>query len=148
MKIVTVVGARPQFVKAAALSRALGSIAGVEEIVVHTGQHHDAAMSQVFSGLILLPLALANPPQGEVTGLVLLCLAGLGVLSSGIAYMLYFRLLADVGATRALTVTFLNPVFAVLWAALFLGESLTLTMVAGGALVLAGTWMVVSRRAG
>ncbi len=107
-----------------------------------------AAMSQVFSGLILLPLALANPPQGEVTGLVLLCLAGLGVLSSGIAYMLYFRLLADVGATRALTVTFLNPVFAVLWAALFLGESLTLTMVAGGALVLAGTWMVVSRRAG
>ena len=105
-----------------------------------------AAMSQVCSGLILLPLALANPPQAEVTGLVLLCLVGLGVLSSGWAYMLYFRLLADVGATRALTVTFLNPVFAVLWAALFLGEALTLTMVGGGALVLAGTWMVVSRR--
>lgn len=61
MKIVTVVGARPQFVKAAALSRALGSIAGVEEVVVHTGQHHDAAMSQVFFD------QLGMPPRGTIS---------------------------------------------------------------------------------
>jgi UDP-N-acetylglucosamine 2-epimerase len=47
MKVLTVVGARPQFVKAAAVSQALGS-AGIQECLVHTGQHYDHAMSQVF----------------------------------------------------------------------------------------------------
>ncbi|HEX6606548.1 MAG TPA: UDP-N-acetylglucosamine 2-epimerase (non-hydrolyzing), partial [Chloroflexia bacterium] len=48
MKIVTVVGARPQFIKAAPLSRALRAEPGVQEVLVHTGQHYDDAMSAVF----------------------------------------------------------------------------------------------------
>ena len=47
-KIVTVVGARPQFIKAAAISRVLRARPGVEELLVHTGQHYDDNMSQVF----------------------------------------------------------------------------------------------------
>ena len=49
-------------------------------------------------------------------------LLALGVLCSGIAYLIYFRLIAEVGRASALTVTFLNPLFGILWGALFLGE--------------------------
>lgn len=76
MKIVTVLGARPQFIKAAALSRALGLVAGVEEVVVHTGQHHDAAMSQVFfDQLGMRPpghhLGISGGTHGAMTGRML-----------------------------------------------------------------------------
>ena len=67
----------------------------------------------------------------------------LGLVCGAIAYLLYFRLIADIGATRALTVTYLIPVFGVLWGALFLGEALTLPMLAGGVLVILGTVLVL-----
>jgi drug/metabolite transporter (DMT)-like permease len=66
----------------------------------------------------------------------------LGVLCSGIAYILYFRLIEEVGTTSALTVTFLNPVFGILWGALFLGEVVGWYTVAGSAIVLVGTALV------
>lgn len=64
---------------------------------------------------------------------------GLGIACTGIAYILFFRLIAHVGPTRAVSVTFLVPVFGVLWGILFLGEQLTLNMVAGCAVILLGT---------
>jgi drug/metabolite transporter (DMT)-like permease len=67
----------------------------------------------------------------------------LGVVCTGVAYLLYFRLIGDVGPARALTVTFLIPVFGMLWGALFLGEAITATMVGGGALVLVGTALIL-----
>src|SRR4029079_12257824 len=57
------------------------------------------------------------------------------------AYLLYFRLIADVGPARALTVTFLIPLFGVLWGVLFLGEPVAIGMLSGCALILAGTWL-------
>jgi drug/metabolite transporter (DMT)-like permease len=67
----------------------------------------------------------------------------LGLVCSGIAYLLYFRLIADIGATGALTVTYLIPVFGLLWGVLFLGETISLSMLAGAALVVLGTVFVL-----
>jgi drug/metabolite transporter (DMT)-like permease len=60
-------------------------------------------------------------------------------ICTALAYLLYFRLLARVGPARAVTVTYLVPMFATVWGALLLGEVFTLRMGLGGAIVLAGT---------
>lgn len=76
MKIVTVIGARPQFIKASVVSRALASRSGVEEFIVHTGQHFDANMSAVFFDQLGLPrpgcqLDINGGSHGEMTGRML-----------------------------------------------------------------------------
>jgi UDP-GlcNAc3NAcA epimerase len=76
LRILTVVGARPQFVKAAAMSRAIAAHDGVSEILVHTGQHFDAGMSQIFfDDLGLAPprvnLGIHGGGHGEMTGRML-----------------------------------------------------------------------------
>ena len=63
----------------------------------------------------------------------------LALVCSGIAYLLYFRLIANVGPTRAMTVTFLLPALGMMWGALFLDETVTLPMLAGALLIIAGT---------
>jgi drug/metabolite transporter (DMT)-like permease len=65
--------------------------------------------------------------------------AALAALCTGLAYLLYFRLIARLGAARAISVTYLIPVFGLAWGALFLGERVTPLMLMGGAVVLAGT---------
>lgn len=59
-KVITVVGARPQFIKAAAVSRAITSSGSVEELIVHTGQHYDPAMSDVFFQQMSIPKPAYN----------------------------------------------------------------------------------------
>jgi drug/metabolite transporter (DMT)-like permease len=101
-----------------------------------------AAGNQLGAALILLPLLPLLPPLAAPSLLVLANLLGLALLASGVAFLLYFRLIADVGATRALTVTYLIPLFGVLWGWLFLGEALPASALGGGALILAGTVLV------
>jgi drug/metabolite transporter (DMT)-like permease len=62
----------------------------------------------------------------------------LGVLCTGVAYVIFFRLLYRVGASRAVTVTYLIPLFGVVWAWIVLGEPLTISMAMAGALILGG----------
>lgn len=76
MKIVTVIGARPQFIKAAVVSRALGKMDNIEEIIVHTGQHFDANMSDVFFDEMSIPrpqynLNINGLGHGAMTGQML-----------------------------------------------------------------------------
>lgn len=73
MKILTIIGARPQFIKAASLSREIQKHQGVEEIIVHTGQHFDANMSEVFFTEMQIPkphynLAINSLGHGAMTG--------------------------------------------------------------------------------
>jgi drug/metabolite transporter (DMT)-like permease len=101
-----------------------------------------AAGNQLAAAVVLLPMLLVLPPAGVPSPLVVANLLGLALLASGVAFLLYFRLIADIGATRALTVTYLIPLFGVLWGWLFLGEALPASALAGGVLVLAGTVLV------
>lgn len=76
LKILTVVGARPQFIKAAAVSRAIRDTDGLEEVMVHTGQHFDADMSDVFFRELDIPapkhrLDINGGGHGEMTGRML-----------------------------------------------------------------------------
>jgi UDP-GlcNAc3NAcA epimerase len=76
MRLATVVGARPQFVKAAAISRALAECGRVEEILIHTGQHYDANMSDVFFQELRIPppkhhLGIGGGGHGQQTGRML-----------------------------------------------------------------------------
>ncbi len=76
MKVVTVVGARPQFIKAAAVSRVLRATPGVREVLVHTGQHYDDNMSAVFFSELEVPqpdyhLGVGSGSHGSQTGRML-----------------------------------------------------------------------------
>ena len=111
-----------------------------------------AAASQVAAALLLLaPAAWLAPvtpvtPSGKAWGMAV----ALGVLCTALAYVLYFRLLASAGPTRAIAVTFLIPLFAIGWGYLFLNETATPRMLIGMAMVLTGTGLttgVIGRRA-
>jgi drug/metabolite transporter (DMT)-like permease len=94
------------------------------------------------SSIMVLPALAFFPMTGTPTPGIVGAVLALGVLCSGIAYILYFRLIEEVGTTSALTVTFLNPVFGILWGALFLGETIGWYTIAGGATTLVGTALV------
>jgi drug/metabolite transporter (DMT)-like permease len=102
-----------------------------------------AGWSQVFAGVALAPLVPFGPAVGPVTAAVAGNVLALALLCSAAAYLLYFRLIADVGPSRTLTVTFLIPMFGMIWSAMFLGETITWPMLAGCALVIAGAYLVV-----
>jgi UDP-GlcNAc3NAcA epimerase len=76
MRIVTVIGARPQFIKAAVVSRLFGPLAGIEEVLVHTGQHYDESMSDIFFQELGIPkpayhLCVGSAAHGVQTGRML-----------------------------------------------------------------------------
>jgi drug/metabolite transporter (DMT)-like permease len=102
-----------------------------------------AVGTQLVAGILLIPFIPLAPPAAVPGTPIIASILVLGLVCGAVAYLLYFRLVADIGATGALTVTYLIPVFGVLWGALFLGEALTLPMLAGGVLVILGTVLVL-----
>jgi drug/metabolite transporter (DMT)-like permease len=102
-----------------------------------------ALYSQLAAAAVLAPALLFVPAPGPLTPLVIANALALALASTAFAYLLYFRLIATIGPARALTVTFLIPLFGVVWGFLFLGEPLTANMLSGCALIVAGTWVAV-----
>jgi len=98
-----------------------------------------AAGSQVAAALFLaVPAALAWPAQAP-SAQAWLMVALLAFFGTGLAYLLYFRLIANAGPANAVAVTYLIPIFAVVWGGVFLSERLTLPLVAGCAVIFIGT---------
>jgi drug/metabolite transporter (DMT)-like permease len=111
-------------------------LVSVPSLVIATGSQIGAT-----AGLSLPALWLWPRQTPSLTAW--LALLAVGVLCTGIAYVLYFRLIEKVGAAGSLTVTFLIPVFAVLYGTLFLDESVTPWMLLCAAVILCGTALSV-----
>jgi drug/metabolite transporter (DMT)-like permease len=101
-----------------------------------------AAGSQLSASLVLLPWMIWRWPSAAPSGGAWAAVIALAVFCTGLAYVLFFRLIARLGAAQAMSVTFLIPAFAVAWGALFLGETIQLTMVLACGVILLGTGLV------
>jgi drug/metabolite transporter (DMT)-like permease len=107
-------------------------LAHVDPFVVATG-------SMLSSAIVLAAPALLWRPTVTPSASAWMALLALAAASTALAYVLFFRLIARVGAARTMAVPFLVPAFGVLWGVLFLGEVFTLKMALGSALIVIGT---------
>jgi drug/metabolite transporter (DMT)-like permease len=103
-----------------------------------------AAASQFMASLVLMPAIPLAPVTGQITHEIVICMTVLSLLCSAVAFLLYFQLIANTGPTKALTVTFLIPIFAMIWGVLFLHEKITASMVGGCILILLGISLVLN----
>ncbi len=92
--------------------------------------------------LLLLPLLSVSPPPATWPPGAVAAALVLGILCTGVAYLMYFHLIATAGAPSALTVGYLIPLWGVLWGWLFLDEAIGWHTLLGAALVLSGTMLV------
>jgi len=100
----------------------------------------DVTIGQLGVGLLLaLPFGLAQLPSEAPPAKAVAAIVALGALSTGVAYLLYFTLIARVGASRAILVTYLVPAFALVYGTVILDEPLTVSALAGLVLILGGT---------
>ncbi|QWU16028.1 Permease of the drug/metabolite transporter (DMT) superfamily [Paenibacillus sophorae] len=111
---------------------------GVQPLTLAIGQQLGAAVW-------LLPLAAVFPPPEQPTLAAAWSVLGLSLVCTAFAYLLYFRLIASVGAVKTVSVTFLVPVFGMLWGVIFLHESVYLNTVAGLGIILLSIMLIGGR---
>lgn len=98
------------------------------------------AIAMIITAVIFAPAALTNLPDQMPSFNATASLIGLGVLSTGLAFMIYFGLIKEIGQARGSLVTYLNTAFAVVLGVVILGEPLTIGIVTGLPLVLLGSY--------
>jgi drug/metabolite transporter (DMT)-like permease len=104
------------------------------------------AVALAISTVMLAPAGIASIPGSELGPGSIWSIVILGAVCSALALILFFSLIADVGATRASVITYVNPAVAVLLGVAILGESLGPAAVAGMLLILAGSWLSTGGR--
>ncbi len=100
--------------------------------------------SMLFGGLLMLPLAVFNLPNQMPNFNSFLALLWLAVVSTGIGYLAYVRLIDRIGAVKTSTLTYLLPVFSIIWGAIFLNENITLIIFGGFMFVMMGMYFANS----
>ena len=136
---------------AASMSVAATALYGISNVYTKVRLKGASAMGTsvgtlLVAAAVLAPVALAVPaprPMAEVTAIAWAATLGLAIFSTAIAFIWYYRLIADVGPVKSITVTLLVPIFGMFWGVLFLGEPLTAGRVAGCAIVLAGCSLIL-----
>lgn len=115
----------------------------VQRYCAGTSSRGMAFATQAWAAVLLAPATAVAPVPGEPDAIVLANLVALGLLASGVAYVLWFRLIDNIGPVRTQTVSFLTPLFAFACAALFLGERLTGAVLLGSVSIVAGVSLVI-----
>jgi drug/metabolite transporter (DMT)-like permease len=93
------------------------------------------------AAIVTLPLLIAAPPDASIGLDALGSLIALGVGGTGLAFILFYTLIADVGPRRAAIVSYVAPAFSIAYGVVLLGESLGPGAIAGLVLILAGSWL-------
>jgi drug/metabolite transporter (DMT)-like permease len=104
---------------------------GVKPLVVATG-------SQAMATVVLAPFALATLPDAMPSTNAWFSAVALAIAGTGVAYILYFKLIADIGPAKAITVAYLVPLFGIIWGVVFLQELLSAQTIVGGSMILLG----------
>jgi drug/metabolite transporter (DMT)-like permease len=104
-----------------------------------------ATGSQLVAGIVLLPLIYFFPIRVKISMEIALITIAFAVFCSGIAYVIFYRLLKNLGTAKALSVTFLIPVFGFIWGYIFLHEEIALIMIIGSFFVLSGIYFVTGK---
>jgi drug/metabolite transporter (DMT)-like permease len=107
-------------------------LSGVPPLVIAAGSQLGATLALALPALWFWPAQMPSAPAW-------LAVAVVGVFSTGIAYVLFFRMIERTGPARAMSVTFVVPVFAMLYGAIFIGERITPWMLGCGAVIVCGT---------
>jgi drug/metabolite transporter (DMT)-like permease len=106
-------------------------LSGVSSIVLASG-------SQVAASLVLLPISLFFIPAQLPSNSAIMSVLFLGVICTGVAYIIFFHLIANLGPSKAISVTYLIPAFGLFWGSLFLEEMITSNMIIGCGFILTG----------
>ena len=96
--------------------------------------------SMLFGGLFMIPLASFNLPNAMPDTNSILALFWLAVISTGVGYLAYVRLIDRIGAVKTATLTYLLPVFSIIWGAIFLQEKITIFILGGFIFVMMGMY--------
>jgi drug/metabolite transporter (DMT)-like permease len=99
------------------------------------------AVALCAAAIAVTPLAIADWPSSTPPADALWSILGLAVICTGIAFLVFFALIAEIGPNRATLITFVNPAVAIILGAVFLDESITVATLGGFVLVLAGCWL-------
>ena len=115
-----------------------GASALLVKHLAHMPMLGSSTLTLTISSVLLMPLGLTSLPAQMPSIAAVLSLLGLAIPCTAIAYVVYYSLIAEAGATRASLITYVNPAVAVLLGALVLGEPITLGTVIGFVLIVAG----------
>jgi drug/metabolite transporter (DMT)-like permease len=134
---------------AAVLTATLGYAAGpliVKRHLAGADPLGPVTAAMAIASIMLLPFGIGDFPSEAPAADTLVAVAVLGLVCSALAFLLFFRLIAEVGPSRATVITYVNPIVALALGVAVLGESVTAEAIAGLLLILAGSWLATDGR--
>lgn len=117
----------------------------IQKYTKHIPSRHLTFGAMSVGGLLLLPFGLLSPMTGEITVEVILYLLFFGIVGTAMMFLLFYKLISEIGPLKAFTVTYITPLFGILWSALFLKESIYSSTILGLVVIFTGIYFITSK---